>query len=53
VVEQIVQEMIKAKGVTEDEVISQLAQIQNAKGGYFKLNGNDPGWIHFATYTKG
>ena len=53
VVEKIVQEMVKASGLTESQIISQLKDIQTAKGGNFKLNGTDSGWTHFATYSNG
>ena len=53
VVEKIVQEMVKASGLTESQIISQLKDIQTAKGGNFKLNGADSGWTHFATYSNG
>lgn len=52
IVEKICQEMLKASGLTEDQLVTQLKQIQQAKGGAFKLSSADPGWTHFATYTN-
>lgn len=53
VVEKIVQEMVQASGLTEDQIVSQLKNIKSAQGGNFKLNGADSGWTHFATYSNG
>lgn len=53
VVEKIVQEMVQASGLTEDQIVSQLKNIKSARGGNFKLNGADSGWTHFATYSNG
>lgn len=53
VVEKIVQEMVHASGLTEDQIVSQLKNIKSAQGGNFKLNGADSGWTHFATYSNG
>lgn len=53
VVERIVAEMVSASGLTEEQIISQLKAIKDSKGGYFKANGNDSGWSHFATYSDG
>lgn len=51
VVERIVKEMVEASGLTEEQIVSQLKNIKSAQGGYFKANGNDSGWSHFATYS--
>ena len=53
VVEKIVQEMVQASGLTEEQIVSQLKNIKTAQGGSFKLNGADSGWTHFATYSNG
>lgn len=53
VVEKIVQEMVQASGLTEEQIVSQLKNIKTAQGGNFKLNGADSGWTHFATYSNG
>lgn len=53
VVEKIVQEMVQASGLTEEQIVSQLKNIKSAQGGNFKLNGADSGWTHFATYSNG
>ena len=52
VVEKIVQQMLTAKGLTEEQVVKQLSDIKTAQGGNFKQNGHDSGWSHFATYTN-
>lgn len=53
VVEKIVQEMVQASGLTEEQIVAQLKNIKAAQGGSFKLNGADSGWTHFATYSNG
>ncbi len=53
VVKKIVQEMVQASGLTEEQIVSQLKNIKTAQGGSFKLNGADSGWTHFATYSNG
>ena len=53
IVERIVAEMVSTSGLTEEQIISQLKAIKDSKGGYFKANGNDSGWSHFATYSDG
>ena len=53
VVERIVQEMVQASGLTEEQIVTQLKNIKTAQGGSFKLNGADSGWTHFATYSNG
>ncbi len=53
VVEKIVQEMVQASGLTEDQIVSQLKDIETAQGGNFKLSSVEPGWTHFATYSNG
>ena len=53
VVERIVQEMVQASSLTEEQIVAQLKNIKTAQGGSFKLNGADSGWTHFATYSNG
>ena len=52
VVERICKEMLDASGLTEDQLVSQLKNINQAQGGAFRLNGADGGWTHFATYSN-
>lgn len=51
VVERICKEMLNASGLTEEQFVSQLKEINSAEGGSFRINGQDAGWTHFATYT--
>lgn len=52
VISSTVKEVLQSAGMTEKQVVEQLQNVRNATGGYFKSNGYDSGWNHFATYNE-